>query len=104
MQYIDLTHALLPDIPSWDGSCCFHLKTTVDYKDCTKPNLFRVQEIACKAGAGTHMDAPAHCFSDATTIDGLQLPHLITNCVVMHVDEAADENTLVMPEAVTAFE
>jgi kynurenine formamidase len=104
MQYIDLTHALSPDIPSWDGDCCFHLHAAVDYKDCKAPNIFRVQEIRAKAGAGTHIDAPAHCFPGATTIDGLQLPDLLTDCVVISIDDVADERYLVMPDIIAAFE
>lgn len=104
MRIIDLTHTLSPDIPSWDGSCCFSLITTTDYKDCTAPNLFRVQKIEALAGAGTHMDAPAHCFPGAATVDVFELENLTTDCIVIRVDHEADENYLVMPDTITAFE
>lgn len=103
-QIIDLTHSLSSDIPSFNGDCCFSLLTAVDYKDCEAPNLFRVQTIETKAGAGTHMDAPAHCFVDGKTIDLLNLKNLVTDCVVIHVDDEADENYKVTPDVVERFE
>ena len=81
MLYLDLTHLLSKDIPSWDGSCGFKLSIETDYKDCTPPNLFRSQHIQTRAGMGTHMDAPAHCIPGGKTIDTLELTDLVTHCV-----------------------
>ncbi len=105
-NFIDLTHSFSPNIPCWDNDCCFTLHTEVDYKDCMPPNLFRVQNVEMKAGAGTHIDAPAHSIPGGTTIDRLALENLCVDCVVIRVDDDAhdDENYLVMPEAVTVFE
>ncbi len=104
MPLIDLTHTLSPSIPSWDGSCCFSLGTKIDYGDCTQPNLFRVQTIDMFAGVGTHIDAPAHCFPGAATVDKLELKTLKTNCVVIRIDDATDENTVIAPDVIHAFE
>ncbi len=104
MPLIDLTHTLSPAMPSWDGGCCFSLGTKIDYGDCTKPNLFRVQTIDMLAGAGTHIDAPAHCFSGAATVDRLELKTLTADCVVIQVDDEADENTMIAPDVIHAFE
>ncbi len=92
------------DIPSWDGDCGFHVSLAVDYKDCTGPDLFRVQNITSRAGMGTHIDAPAHCFPGAKTIDALNLENLVTNVVIIKVDDVADENYTLMPERVLKFE
>lgn len=100
---IDLTHTLSSDIPSFDGDCCFSVHIATDYKDCTPPNLFCVQKIEAKAGAGTHMDAPAHCFEISATIDELELKNLLTDCIVIHIDKA-DANYLAMPDVVHSFE
>ncbi len=83
MKKIDLSHTLSSDIPHWDGDCCFRVENTVDYPDCTAPNLFRVQRINLKAGAGTHIDAPAHCIPGGKTIADLSLDNLVTDCVVI---------------------
>lgn len=103
-QIIDLTHSLTSDIPSFDGDCCFSLHIAVDYKDCESTNLFRVQKIEAKAGAGTHMDAPAHCFPKSKTIEALDLANLVTECIIIRVDDEANETYVVMPDAIKKFE
>ncbi|HLC75742.1 MAG TPA: cyclase family protein [Candidatus Peribacterales bacterium] len=101
---IDLTHTLSSDTPNWDGGCAFNLSIACDYKDCTAPNIFRTQGIKCNAGIGTHMDAPAHCYEEGKTIDLLELKNLVTDCAVIRVDSEADEEYLIMPDAVEKFE
>ena len=73
LKAIDLTHTLSSQIPSWDGSCGFELSVITDYKDCTPPNLFRIQKMQCNNGIGTHIDAPAHIIKNGRTIDKLNL-------------------------------
>jgi kynurenine formamidase len=104
MKYIDLTHTLSPDIPTWDGTCGYKLSIETDYKDCTPPDFFRTQQIETKGGMGTHMDSPSHCIEGAETIEKLSLENLITNCVVISVKNEADENYVIMPEVVERFE
>ncbi len=101
---IDLTHTLSPEIPSWDGSCGFNLKIDTDYKDCQSPDIFRTQKIEMRGGMGTHMDAPAHCFPDTKTIEMIEIENLATDCVVIKLDQEADENYIIMPEVVARFE
>ncbi len=101
---IDLTHPLTPEIPSWDGGCGFRLSTITDFQDCSGPDRFRVQEFSSRAGLGTHIDAPAHCFPGATTVDELPLENLVTNCVVIRPGDIADHTYMVMPDAIQAFE
>lgn len=103
-KIVDLTHTLSSDIPSWDGGTCFSISTALDYSECTAPNLFRVQRMEGKAGSGTHMDAPAHCFPDGKTTDSFLLKDLTTDCVVIHVHDEADENYLVTPAVIETFE
>ncbi len=103
-RIIDLTHTLSSAIPHWDQDCCFRMETACDYKDCTPPNVFRTQKLNLKAGSGTHIDAPAHCFPSATTTDKLDLQNLSTHCIVIKAKENADARYLVMPEEIEAFE
>lgn len=103
-KVVDLTHSLSSDIPCWDGNCGFHLAMETDYKDCSGPDFFRIQKITTLAGTGTHMDAPAHCFSGAKAIDALDLKNLVTDCAVIKVNDVVDENYIVMPEMVEKFE
>ncbi len=103
-KFVDLTHTISKDAPTWDGSCGFVLSNNIDYENCTAPDLFRVQKLSMNAGIGTHMDAPAHCVPDAKSIESLELEDLIVNCVVIDVSDKTDENYIVMPEVVEEFE
>jgi kynurenine formamidase len=104
LKVFDLTHTLSAKTPCWDGDCGFHLTIETDYKDCSGPDHFRKQKIVSRAGIGTHMDAPAHCFAGAKTIDTLALADLVTDCTVIKVNDVADENYVIMPEVVEKFE
>ncbi len=104
MKTIDLTHTLTSDVATFDGGCGFTLSTNCDYKDCIEPNTFRTQNVTCCAGIGTHMDAPAHCVIGGRTIEKLELAELITDCVVMAVDAADDQDFLILPSVVEEFE
>src|SRR3989338_5224270 len=103
-KIIDLTHTLSSEIPGWDLGCKFELETTVDYKDSTPPNLFRVQKINMLAQMGTHMDAPAHCVPGRATIDTLEIEDLVADSVVIKVVAEEDENYKVTPEDILNFE
>ncbi len=101
---VDLTHSISHDVPTWDSDHAFELLTTVDYKDCTPPNLFRGQKMKFDPSVGTHMDAPAHCVPGGRTIEGLGLQELVTDCAVIRVDGEADESYVITPSIVERFE
>lgn len=102
--FIDLTHVLTPDVPSWGGGCSFHHEITLDYDDCTSGTEFRVQGIKMGAGVGTHIDAPLHCIRGAMDVASLPLHQLITPCVVIDVSSIANETYSVTPNDVRHFE
>ena len=104
MKYIDLTHILSSEIPSWDGDCGFTLSVDTDYKDCTPPNLFQTQQVQMRGGMGTHMDSPSHCIEGARTIEKLNLEELIADCVVIDVSREVDEMYIILPKIVEQFE
>lgn len=104
LKPVDLTHTLSFNIPTWDVSCGFNLEIDTDYTDCKDPDLFRTQKVNMNAGIGTHMDTPAHCFQNQRTIESLTMEELVTDCVVIDVSNYADENYIVMPEAIEKFE
>lgn len=103
-RLIDLTHTLTPAITGYDPGPCFALSTQCDYKDCTSPNVFRVQKIECMACAGTHMDAPSHAIEGGETIEMLDLKDLVTNFVVIFNNTEPTEDFVFMPESVLQFE
>lgn len=103
-KFVDLTHNLTPEIPFWEARCGFQHQLTKDYSDCEGAVKFRVQKFDMFAGIGTHIDAPAHCFSGAKTVDQITLEELITSCYVIDISQQAHEKYLLTPDDVLAFE
>ncbi len=103
-KVVDLTHVLHKDIPGWDGDCGFKLSLSLDYKDCTPPNVFRKHDISTPCGVGTHMDSPSHVIPGGRTIDQITMEELVTDCVVIDVSHEADDNYIIMPVVVEKFE
>lgn len=101
---IDLTHALTPGIPTWDGDCGFVQTIKCDYSDCTTEVKFRTQEIKMKAGIGTHLDAPLHCFLTGKPIEELELENLIAPCVMIDVSSKVHEEYEVHQSDIEEFE
>ena len=96
-QYIDLSHTLESSIPSWEESCGFEYSLLSDDEFC-------IHAISMKAGVGTHMDAPAHCIREGKTMDCLAMDDMIAPCVVIDLSDRAEENFLVLPDAILDFE
>lgn len=101
---IDLTHTLDDHTPSWSGACGYIQETKLDYDDSPTEVKFKVQKLSLHAGIGTHMDAPAHCYRGAPTIDHLPLATLILPCVVIDVSAKADPRYRVSEEDIIIFE
>jgi kynurenine formamidase len=103
-RFVDLTHTLDADSPTWGGECGFQHFITLDYSDCDSDVKFLVQNIKMNAGVGTHMDAPAHCTPGGATIDQLTLEQLIAPCYVIDVSDHADDRYQVSPDDLELFE
>lgn len=103
-KIIDLTHILSSDSPTWDGSCGFVLTTKTNYDECTPPDLFKIQSMECKAGIGTHIDAPAHCFEGEKTVEKIELHNLVTQAVVIEVNKEKSPNYVVDINDILLFE
>lgn len=103
-KWIDLTHELSENNPTWSGSCGFQLIDVVKYEDFPEGCRFLVQRIDMSAGVGTHMDAPAHCFPGGKTVAEIPLQSLISPCVVIDVSEDADEDYRIDMPVIEAFE
>jgi kynurenine formamidase len=88
-SYISLTHTIAEGMPSWDDKCTFHLKTELDYHECTTDTKFKVNSLSFPAGIGTHIDAPAHCIPGGKTVDQLELNNIF-ECHVIDVSAKAD--------------
>jgi kynurenine formamidase len=98
-KFIDLTHTLSPNIPTWTGSCGFHLEIKRDYDQ-----MFRVQQIKMHASAGTHIDAPSHLIPEGKSIADIPIEHLISPACIVDVSKKADSDYEVLPEDLTLYE
>lgn len=91
-KIIDLTHKVHPDIPTWDMTCGYFIKTMRDYRHCSGEFKFRSQSLDIRASAGTHIDSPAHCFEGAKDVSEISMNDLVRPCVVIDVSEKATKN------------
>lgn len=103
-EAIDLTHEVHSEIPTWDLTCGYFVKTMRDYHDCEGQFKFRSQVLDIRASAGTHIDSPAHCFEGAPDVSDLPLERLITSCVVIDVSKQATEHYKVSVTDIEVFE
>lgn len=103
-QFIDLTHTLSQETPSWDGGCGFNHHIKLDYDACNLQVKFRVQQVAMHAGIGTHIDSPSHCIPGAATVDQLSLDHLIAPLIVIDVHEKMTADYKISCDDITCFE
>ncbi len=102
--FIDLTHKVHPEIPTWDLTCGYFIKTMRDYKHCAGEFKFRSQSLDIRASAGTHIDAPAHCFEGTRDVSELLITELICSCVVIDVSHHKEAGYKVSVSDVEQFE
>lgn len=84
-KIVDLTQPLLPEAPTWNGSCGFCLEIKKDYD-----RMFRVQQVKMHAGVGTHMDAPSHRFEGGKSIADISIEQLVVPMRIIDVAKEAD--------------
>ena len=82
-RFIDLTHVVNKDIPTWDGGCGFSSTVNCDYGDIG----LQVRSNTHPAGVGTHIDAPSHAVEFGISIDQIPLEDLITRCCVINIQD-----------------
>lgn len=100
-QWIDLTHTLSPEIPTWSGQCLFKMEIKEDY-----PKGCRVLNYQMVAGIGTHMDAPSHFIPQALNIADIALEQLCVPAFVINVTDQVNKNPGydILPQDILAFE
>lgn len=105
LTLVDLTHPISHATPTWDGDCGFFLKTVKDFES-SHAVQFCVQEFSLKAGLGTHMDAPRHCFKDQKSVADFELNDLLAPLVVLDISLKAqnDPSAQLLPQDVLNYE
>lgn len=98
----DLTHALTPDFPLFPIYEPFRARRLF----AVEMDGYTAQELTFAEHAGTHVDAPAHFFSDGMTVEGIDAGRLVAPLVVIDlVDRVArDEDALLTADDVRAWE
>lgn len=103
--FIDLTHTLSSDVPHWGIDVGFKYNARyINSTDSTEDVKFHVQRLEMSAGIGTHMDAPSHCFENASGIDAIPLQSLIAMCRVIDVSSKIHEQYSVTADDILHFE
>lgn len=103
-EWIDLTHEVSENVPTWNGDCGFKHTNILKYEDCSTDCKFLVQRIETLAGIGTHIDAPAHCFPGGKTVNDLPVEMLISPCIVIDVSNEAHANYSITVKTINDFE
>jgi kynurenine formamidase len=101
---VDLTHEVHPEIPTWDMTCGYFVKTMRDYQHCDGEYKFRSQALDIRASAGTHIDAPSHCFAGTDDVSDISLEKLVVPCIMVDVSSRADQKYKVSVADIQAFE
>ena len=101
-RVVDLTHALGPEFPTYDGGSNLALETIVTLaKDGY--NMYRWLLVE---HTGTHMDAPIHFGDGVQSADQVPVEHLVVPLVVVDIRAKAQENAdaELTPDDLQAFE
>ncbi len=104
-KIVDLSHTLTAENPTWDGSCGFDLSTTQEHQECTTETKYKLHAMHLKkAGAGTHIDAPLHCFAGQAPVADLPLESLIVKACVIDISAKASADYLLSVDDIISFE
>ncbi len=98
-RFLDLTHALQPEVPTWSGSCGFSSRQVSDYSQGC-----RVDTLAMTAGIGTHMDAPLHFMPQGKAIADIELTDLILPICRLDIAAKAQLDYLLSVEDISEYE
>jgi kynurenine formamidase len=101
VRFVDLTHELNEEIPTWPGAIPFSKERYVEYDQG-----YTKMRYAMGEGVGTHIDAPAHFLPGTRATNELELSELIGPAVVIDAEEKAarDADYALTREALVSWE
>jgi kynurenine formamidase len=79
MKIIDLTHTISENMPVYPGTEVPKLEIPYSYEEWG----FKETRLTMFSHTGTHMDAPAHLFSNRTTLDSLPITQFVGKGLVI---------------------
>ena len=87
-RVVDLTHAIGPDFPTYDGGSNLAMETIVTLaKDGY--NMYRWQLVE---HTGTHMDAPIHFGDGVQSADQIPIEHLVVPLAIVDIRAKAQDD------------
>ncbi len=101
-RVVDLTHALRPDFPTFDGKPAIQIEPALT----VARDGYAMNRLAYLEHVGTHFDAPAHFSAGGAPVDAIPAEALVCPLVVVDVAEraAADPDYRLSPEDLAAHE
>ena len=101
-RVLDLTHAIGPDFPTYDGGSNLEIETLVTLAK----DGYNMKRWLLVEHTGTHMDAPIHFGDGVQSADQIPLEHLVVPLVVVDIraKAEADADAQVTPDDLQAFE
>ncbi|MCE5229654.1 cyclase family protein [bacterium] len=83
-DWIDISTPLHPGLPVWPGDPPFKIRSL---SSISNGAAFNLSEIAMSSHAGTHLDAPRHCFDNGAPAESAPLDSLIGPARVIEIAE-----------------
>ena len=98
-RFVDLTHSIHPEVPSWTGACGFESEIKMDYDQGV-----RVMKYTCHAGIGTHMDSPSHFYPNTANIADIPIEDLIVPACIIDVSAKMHADYMIDPKDLSDYE
>ena len=98
-DFLDLTHKITSEIPTWSGCCGFSHEIKRDYD-----TGIRILKYSMHGSCGTHIDAPSHFIQNGRTVANLTLEELIVPFRVINVSKKREPNLQIDLKAILNHE
>jgi kynurenine formamidase len=101
-RVVDLTHAIGPDFPTYDGGSNLEIETLVTLAK----DGYNMKRWLLVEHTGTHMDAPIHFGEGVQAADEIPVEHLVVPLVIVDIRAKAqdDADAELTPDDLQAFE
>ena len=86
MKYIDLSHKIYPDMPTYPTDPKFEIRKQKNIKN----NRSNLHVISFGTHTGTHMDAPYHVIEDGKSIDNFSVDSFCGKTVKINLSTSND--------------
>jgi kynurenine formamidase len=101
-RVVDLTHAMGPDFPTYDGDSNLEIETLVTLAK----DGYNMKRWLLVEHTGTHMDAPIHFGDGVQSADEIPAEHLVVPLAIVDIRAKAqdDADAQLTPDDLQAFE